>query len=268
VATQSFVEVAYGPHGLALIAMGIAPQASLDTLVSADQDRDIRQVAFVDTAGAVAAHTGVRCIPSCGSVVSGQSVAIGNMLASERVLPAMSEAYGAVEGELVDRLLAALRAGDEAGGDLRGRMSASLRVVSGEPAARSWQGGVYDLRADFGPDPLAELATHLRISRAYGVFFQSVFAPGLLTGSEPVTGADLDAALAGLDATQQDLGDDLEPTVWQGVLLLRAGQVERGAELISCGIVARPEFARFIDGLAQAGMISLNADDVLAAAKR
>lgn len=267
VATQSFVEVSYGPNGLDLLAMGLSPEQALAALVAADPDRDIRQVACLGAGGSVAEHTGGRCVPSCGSVVAGESVAIGNMLANDKVLPAVSEACAEAEGDLADRLLAALRAGERAGGDVRGRMSASLRVVAGEPAARPWQGTVYDLRTDFDADPLAVLGTSLRMSRAYTVFFESVFAPGLVTGAEPVTGEALDDALAGLDATQRDLGDDLEPTVWQGVLLLRAGQTRRGAELIARGIDARPEFARFVDGLATTGVLAMTSGEILQAVR-
>lgn len=268
VATQSFVEVSYGPNGLDLLAMGLAPEQALSTLVAADPDRDIRQVAYLDATGAIADHTGSRCVPSCGSVVAGQSVAIGNMLANDTVLPAMSEAYADADGDLADRLLAALKAGEEAGGDVRGRMSASLRVVAGEPAERAWQGTVYDLRVDFDADPLAALGTSLRMSRAYNVFFESVFAPGLVTGPEPVTGAALDQALAGLEATQRDLGPDLEPTVWQGVLLLRAGETERGAQLIARGIDTRKEFEHFVDGLAKIGVIGMTSAEIQKAVRR
>jgi uncharacterized Ntn-hydrolase superfamily protein len=268
IATQSFVEVSYGPNGLDLMAMGIAPQHALTTLAAVDPDRDLRQVAYLDVTGAIADHTGSRCVPSCGSVLAGQSIAIGNMLANDKVLPAMSEAYNGADGDLADRLLAALQAGEHAGGDVRGRMSASLRVVAAEPAARPWQGTVYDLRVDFDADPLAALATSLRMSRAYNVFFESVFAPGLVTGGEPVTGAVLDQALAGLEATQRDLGPDLEPTVWQGVLLLRAGQTERGAKLIARGIDARPEFAHFVDGLAKSGVLAMTTGEIRQAVRR
>jgi len=268
VATQSFVEVSYGPNGLDMMAMGLAPDAALAALVAADPDEDIRQVAFLSAAGAIACHTGARCVPSCGSVVAGPAIAIGNMLDNNSVLPAMADAFGSADGDLADQLLAALRAGEKAGGDVRGRMSASLKVVSGEPARRHWQGTLLDLRADFAPDPLDVLATSLRMSRAYGVFFESVFAPGLVTGPEPVVGEALETALDGLRATQRELGDDPEPTVWQGVLLLRAGDVERGCELIAKGIAARPQLARFVDGLARVGTIPMTAEQVLLAAKR
>ncbi|HEX4811434.1 MAG TPA: DUF1028 domain-containing protein [Nonomuraea sp.] len=263
IATQAFVEISYGPQGLELLDRGIAADEALATLLAADPDRDIRQVAFVDASGAIAHHTGSRCVPSCGSVVSGTAIAIGNMLANDRVLPAMADAYHAAEGELADRLLAALEAGEQAGGDARGRMSAALRVVTGDRAAHPWQGGVYDLRVDFDPDPLRALGTSLRMSRAYNVFFESVFAPGLVTGSEPVVGEKLEEALAGLRATQRELGEDPEPTAWQGVLLLRAGEVERGRELLARAIAARPPLARFVDGLAEVGTIPLASARVL-----
>jgi uncharacterized Ntn-hydrolase superfamily protein len=268
IATQSFVEVSYGPQGLDLLDMGIAPDPALTALLSADPDRDIRQVAFVGRSGAIAHHTGTRCVPSCGSVVAGPTIAIGNMLDNDRVLPSMSDAYDSGEGNLAERLIAALKAGEKAGGDVRGRMSASLRVVSGEPAARPWEGTLYDLRVDFDPDPLEQLSTSLRMSDAYRVFFESVFAPGLVTGSEPVTGDALEVALAGLQATQRELGQDPEPTVWQGVLLLRAGEVERGRELVARGIAVRPQFARFIDGLARIGTIPLTSEQILRTVRR
>ncbi|MFI6289107.1 DUF1028 domain-containing protein [Streptomyces sp. NPDC051018] len=267
VATQSFVEVSYGPRGLDLLGMGIAADAALTALLSADPDRDIRQVAVLDSSGAVAHHTGARCVPSCGSVVSGSMVAIGNMLDNDRVLPAIADGYETAGGEFAERLLAALRAGERAGGDVRGRMSASLRVVAAEPVSHPWEGGVYDLRADFDPDPLQALTTSLRMSRAYGVFFESVFAPGLVTGSEPVTGDALEDALAGLRATQRELGDDPEPTVWQGVLLLRAGDTGRGCELVAEAIAARPGLARFVDGLARVGTIALTSEEILGRVK-
>jgi uncharacterized Ntn-hydrolase superfamily protein len=263
IATQSFVEVSYGPRGLDLLEMRIAPEEALAALLSADPDRDIRQVAFVGASGAIAHHTGSRCVPSCGSVVARTSIAIGNMLDNDRVLPAVSDAFGSAEGDFAERLIAALKAGERAGGDVRGRMSASLRVVSGEPATHSWEGGRYDLRVDFDADPLEALSTSLRMSKAYGVFFESVFAPGLVTGSEPVVGDALEDALAGLEATQRDLGQDLEPTAWQGVLLLRAGDIDRGCELIARAIAVRPQFARFVDGLAQVGTIPMTSDQVL-----
>lgn len=263
IATQSFIEISYGPNGLDLLEMGVAPEQALAALVSADPDRDIRQVAVVGSSGDVAHHTGARCVPSCGSVVAGGAVAAGNMLDNDRVLPAMVDAFGSAEGEFAERLITALKAGDKAGGDVRGRMSTSLKIVAAEAAPHPWEGTLYDLRIDVAADPFEALSTSLRMTKAYHAFFTHVFAPGMVTGTEPLEGEALEAALADLQAAQRDLGPDLEATVWQGVLLLRAGQVERGRELIAQGVASRPQFARFIDGLAHVGIISMTADEIL-----
>lgn len=266
-ATQAFIEVGYGPRGIDLMAAGTSADDALDTLVSRDPDRDIRQVAFVDAAGVAAKHTGARCVPSCGSVTEGSAVATGNMLANDRVLPAMVEAFGAAEGDLAERLIAALDAGDGAGGDARGRMSASLQVVGADPVPNTWQGTIRDLRADFSASPIDDLRTSLKVSRAYDAMFEYVFAPGAVTGDEPRTGAALEAALGGLAATQHDLGDDPEPTVWKGVLLVRAGKIADGCRLIDQAIAARPELAGFIDGLTEVGILTVSADEALRVAR-
>lgn len=263
IATQSFVEVSYGPRGLDLLEQGVPAAEALAKLLAEDEDSDIRQVAYLDTTGSIAEHTGSRCVPSCGSFVDGSTIAIGNMLDNDGVLPAMVEAFGAAEGDLADRLLAGLAAGDAAGGDARGRMSAALRVVSGERPENAWQGTVADLRVDVDPEPISRLRESLRYHRAYGIFFESVFAPGLVTGAEPVQGADLERALEGLADTQKELGDDPEPTAWQGVLLLRAGRLDEGAALVARAIEARPQLAHFVDGLAQIGTIPFGSAEVL-----
>lgn len=268
IATQSFVEVSYGPRGLDLFEQGVSAKQALGQLLAEDADRDIRQVAYLDTTGVIAVHTGARCVPSCGSLVDGSVVAIGNMLDNDRVLSAMVDGFTGAQGELADQLLAGLAAGDDAGGDARGRMSAALRVVTGERPARPWEGTLVDLRVDLDPDPVQRLHESLRTHRAYGVFFESVFAPGLVTGAEPVVGDALERALAGLAATQRELGDDLEPTVWQGVLLLRAGRADEGCALIAQGIAARPQFAHFIDGLAQVGTLPMGSAEILREAGR
>jgi len=268
IATQSFVEVSYGPRGLDLIEEGVSPGEALAKLLAEDGDRDIRQVAYLDSKGSMAEHTGSRCVPSCGSVVDGSVIAIGNMLDNDGVLPSMVEAFQASEGDLADRLLSGLAAGDAAGGDARGRMSAALRVVSVEQPEQPWQGTLVDLRVDVDPEPISRLRESLRFHRAYGIFFQSVFAPGLVTGADPVIGEELERALAGLAATQVELGDDLEPTAWQGVLLLRAGRVDEGCKHIARAIAARPQLARFVDGLAQVGTIPIDSAEILGRAGR
>ena len=166
VATQSFTERGYGPRGLELLAAGESPADALAQLVEADEQRDFRQVAFLAADGRTAAHTGAACIPDCGHVERPGVSAQGNMLASPSVWHAAADTFVATKGPLAERLLAALDAAEEAGGDFRGRESATLVVVSGDPEEEPW-GRVFDLRVDNHPDPLGELRRLHAIAAAY-----------------------------------------------------------------------------------------------------
>jgi uncharacterized Ntn-hydrolase superfamily protein len=166
VATQSFTERGYGPRGLDLLAAGQPPADALGLLLEADEQRDFRQVAFLSADGRTAAHTGAACIPDCGHTDRAGVSAQGNMLASPAVWHAAADTFSAAEGSLAERLLAALDAAEEAGGDFRGRESATLVVVSGDPEEEPWQ-RVFDLRVDSHPDPLQELRRLHRIAAAY-----------------------------------------------------------------------------------------------------
>jgi uncharacterized Ntn-hydrolase superfamily protein len=166
VATQSFTEKGYGPRGLDLLAGGTAPADALAELLAADEQRDFRQVAFLSADGRTAAHTGAACIPDCGHVERAGVSAQGNMLASPTVWHAAADTFDESEGTLAERLLAALDAAEEAGGDFRGREAAALVVVSGDAAEEPWQ-RVYDLRVDNHAHPLAELRRLHRIAATY-----------------------------------------------------------------------------------------------------
>jgi uncharacterized Ntn-hydrolase superfamily protein len=166
VATQSFTERGYGPRGLDLLAAGESPADALAQLVEADEQRDFRQVAFLAADGSTAAHTGAACIPDCGHTARHNVSAQGNMLASPAVWPAAADTFETAEGPLAERLLAALDAAEEAGGDFRGRESATLLVVSGDRDEKPWQ-PVVDLRVDNHDEPLGELRRLHGLTAAY-----------------------------------------------------------------------------------------------------
>src|SRR3954471_17313103 len=155
VTTQSFSEVAHGPNGLALLRDGVAPKAALDRLLAADPGRELRQVGMVDRTGAAASFTGGRCVEAAGHVTAENVTIQANMMERATVWPAMLAAWQAPAVSFVDRLLAALRAAEREGGDLRGRQSAAL-VVSGTPADPGWS-RQFDVRVDDHPAPLDEL---------------------------------------------------------------------------------------------------------------
>lgn len=126
VATQSFVRVDYGPEGLDLLREGRSATEVLTSFVAADKDRDVRQLAMIDAQGDVAAHTGALCIQGAGHIIGDQFSVQANLMIDDTIWPAMDEAYRSAEGDLADRLVAALQAAQDAGGDIRGQQSAAF----------------------------------------------------------------------------------------------------------------------------------------------
>lgn len=166
VATQAMVEVSYGPRMLDLLADGQRPDEALRTLIDADPGAPTRQVAAVDATGAVAVHTGERCIGEAGHRTGEGWSVQANMMTAATVPDAMAEAFTTTPGELAVRLLAALDAAEAAGGDIRGRQSAALVVVSGDRTVPWWE-RAYDVRVDDHAEPLVELRRLVEMRRAY-----------------------------------------------------------------------------------------------------
>jgi uncharacterized Ntn-hydrolase superfamily protein len=166
VAVQARSRRGLGSSLMAGLAEGSSPSDLVRRAAHAAEDVD-RQIAVLDAAGRVAADTGRGSLPTSGHLIGDGFSVQGNMLASPDVLPAMSAAYSAAGGSLADRLLAALTAGQDAGGDLRGRQSASLQVVSGTPATEDDDGVRVDLRVDDSGDPVAQLRMLRNLQRAY-----------------------------------------------------------------------------------------------------
>jgi uncharacterized Ntn-hydrolase superfamily protein len=167
VATQSFSERSYGPLGLELMRAGREPELALAALVTADKRQQVRQVGMVDAEGRAAAHTGERCIAEAGHVTGDGFSVQANMMASSEVWPAMAETLATARGSFAERLLAALDAGEEAGGDFRGRRTAAILVVSAQSSGRPWDDRVIDLRVDDSEEPLVELRRLVLLSEAY-----------------------------------------------------------------------------------------------------
>jgi uncharacterized Ntn-hydrolase superfamily protein len=215
VATQSIVEVSYGPKGLELLAKGLAADEALKMLVQQDSGAPLRQVGMVDVHGRVAAHTGQACVPACGHVFGAGYSVQGNMLASDSVWKAMGPAFEAAEGDLADRLMAALEAAETAGGDVRGRQSAALLVVAGERPQNAWEGRRIDLHVEDDPRPLDELRRLLTIRRAHDLFEE---------GRAMVGSGDIDGALAKVVRARELQPDNVQFSFWAGVALANAGR--------------------------------------------
>jgi len=215
IATQSIVEVSYGPKGLELLAKGLSAAEALDTLVRQDPGAPLRQVGIVDAQGRVAAHTGQVCVPACAHAFGKGYSVQGNMLASDAVWEAMGPAFEKAEGDLAERLMAALEAAEQAGGDVRGRQSAALLVVSAERQENSWDGRRIDLHVENDRRPLEELRRLLTIRRAYALFEDA---------RQTMATGDLDAAIDQVVQAQELLPEEPQFAFWTGVTLANAGR--------------------------------------------
>ena len=167
VATQALANIGFGPRGLALMADGQPADAALAALLAGDPDREQRQVGLVDAQGRAAAHTGAACFDWAGHYVGAGFAAQGNILAGPEVVGAIAHTFENAGGELAERLLAALAAGDAAGGDRRGRQSAALYVARAGGSYGGTLDRYIDLRADDHPAPVSELARLLKLHRFY-----------------------------------------------------------------------------------------------------
>jgi len=246
VATQSFAEPAYGPKGLALMRLGVDAQAALTALVSADELRARRQVAFVDANGAVAVHTGDQCIAAAGHAIAEGVSTQANMMRNDRVWPAMLEAYHTSSGDLAERLLTSLDAAETAGGDVRGRQSAAMLVVAGASSGQPWRDRRFDLRVDDSADPLGELRRLVTINRGYH---------RMDIAEEREVAGDVAGALAEYEAARVFLSGNDEATFWSAVLMADAGRVDEARALFDEITAREPGWAELVRRLPDTGLL-------------
>lgn len=167
VATQSLVNPAYGPKGLALMKQGLSPQQTLDMLTLNDAGQMYRQVAMLNTKGEVAAHTGSDCIDMAGDRQGENFSVQANMMLKNTVWDAMATTFETTKGTLAERMLASMKAAENEKGDIRGKQSASILIVSGTATGNSWEDTLMDLRVDDHKNPLEELERLMKIHKAY-----------------------------------------------------------------------------------------------------
>ena len=228
VATQANVAPAYGPRALALLREGADAEQTLTRLLAQDAGAAGRQVAVVDANGGVAVHTGGSCIPFAGQATSDGVSCQANIMASERVWPAMLDAFASSSGTLTTRLLGALEAAQQEGGDLRGSQSAAILVV---PAAgEEWQ-TVVSLRVEDHPAPLPELRRLIGLHDAYVL---AARADELLNGERYDEAAELFIRAAELAP------DNHELRFWAGLGAAQGGDLETGVAQVREAIAQHP----------------------------
>lgn len=167
IATQSWANLNYGVKGLEMLQRGLSPEEVLKELVASDDKSGARQVGIVDARGRSVEFTGENCFEWAGGIAEENFTVQGNLLVSKDTVDAMKETFLHVEGSLADRLLAALQAGESAGGDKRGKQSAALLVVKENGSYGGYTDRYIDLRVDDHADPVKELARLLKLHQLY-----------------------------------------------------------------------------------------------------
>jgi uncharacterized Ntn-hydrolase superfamily protein len=217
VATQSVTDPNYGKLGLEMMRAGKSAPTALKSLLAGDDDRENRQVGMIDSQGRVAAHTGSKCIEAAGHRTGKDYSVQANLMANDRVWPAMAKAFESAKGDLAERMLAALDAAQKEGGDLRGMQSAALIVVAGKATGDLDKDRPIDLRVDESTEPLKELRRLLTVRRA-GNYADA--------GWEAGERNDLDGLNRGFKMAAKLLPDDPEIAFWHGVFLVKMDRVE------------------------------------------
>ncbi|MFA6597954.1 MAG: DUF1028 domain-containing protein [Ignavibacteriaceae bacterium] len=217
VATQSFVNPAFGLGGLDLLKKGKTPQEAVDELLKSDEGREFRQLAILDAKGNAASYTGKDCIQPAGNIVGKNFSVQANLMSNDKIWPAMAEAFQNSKGPLAERMLLALEAAEKAGGDVRGKQSAALLVVRAKSTGKVWEDRLVDLRIDDSPAPLPELRRLLKVHRAYD---------HMNNGDLAVEKNNMDLAMNEYSSAMKMFPDNLEMKFWTAVALANKGMMK------------------------------------------
>ena len=246
VATQSFVDPSYGKLGLDLMRAGRSAPDALKALLAGDEGRDVRQVAMIDAQGRVDAWTGSKDIQAAGHFVGKNYSVQANLMLNEKVWPAMSRAFETAKGDLAERMLAALDAAQSEGGDIRGRQSAALVVVSGKPSGKTWADRLFDLRVDDHAEPLKELRRLVTLQRAYN---------HMNAGDLAVEKKDNEGALREYSAAEKLVPDNAEMIYWHAVALVNMNRVEEALPLFRRVFAMDKNWATLTPRLTKPGLL-------------
>jgi uncharacterized Ntn-hydrolase superfamily protein len=246
VATQSFADPSYGKLGLDLMRMGKSAPDALKALLAGDENREVRQVAMIDAQGRVDAWTGSKDIQAAGHTVGKDYSVQANLMLNDKVWPAMARAFETTRGDLADRMLAALDAAQAEGGDIRGRQSAALIVVSGKPTGKPWVDRIFDLRVDDSPEPLKELRRLVTLNRAYN---------HMNAGDLAVEKKDNEGALREYSAAERLVPDNAEMIFWHAVALVNMNRVEESLPLFRKVFTMDKNWATLTPRLPKSGLL-------------
>ena len=249
VATQSFVNPAFGPNGLALLKEGLNAKQVVEKLIAEDNGRDYRQLSIMDSYGNAATFTGKNCIAEAGHLTGKDFSVQANMMLNNKVPAAMAEAYKNSKGQLAERLLAALQAAQSVGGDIRGKQSAAILVVKSKSTGKLWEDRIVDIRVDDNPDPILEIARILKVHRAY---------EHMNRGDLAMENGDTQKALEEYSAAEKMFPNNLEMKFWHAVTLVNNGKVEDALPIFKVVFDKDKNWKTLLLRLPNAGLLNVN----------
>lgn len=223
VATQSFVNPSFGPRGLSLLENGLTPKMAVKTLLELDEGRDVRQLAILDVHGNVEAYTGNNCIEAAGHLIGDNFSVQANLMEKNTVWPAMAEAFKNKKGSLAERMLSAMEAAQNEGGDIRGKQSVAILVVKGKSSGNSWEDNIVDLRIEDHENPLKEMRRILTIHKAYEYMNK---------GDLAVEVGNNDLAKEHYQHAQELNPDNLEMKYWYAITLANNGDIDEAKSIL------------------------------------
>lgn len=252
IATQSFVNKSFGIRGLKLIENGNTADETLKTLLSDDEGREVRQVAIIDAAGGISVHTGNKCIDYAGHILGEDFSVQSNMMLNSTVPKAMADAYKSNANlPLAERVLEALKAAQNAGGDIRGKQSAAIRIVKTKKSSEPWNDDyVVDLRVDDHENPIVEIERLLKVQRAYEFMNE---------GDLMVEINDMEKAMQAYNSAMQMFPENLEMKYWTAITLANNGDSKSASKMLHEIYLQDENWRELTKRLPKVGLLNVNA---------
>jgi len=249
IATQSLVNVSFGPRGLALLKEGKTANEVLNSLISDDNGREFRQLAIIDKNGNVAAFTGKKCIADAGQITGKNFSVQANMMLNKKVWSAMANAFENSTGPLAERMVEALKAAESVGGDIRGQQSAAILVVRGSSTGKLWEDRLIDLRVEDHPQAVKEIERVLKVHRAYEHMNQ---------GDLAIEMGDEKKALKEYSTAEKMFPDNVEMKYWHAVSLVNMGKLEDALPIFKTVFERDPNWIELTKRIVPNGLLKVN----------
>lgn len=251
VAVQSFVNLEYATYGLEMMEDGKTPEQALGKLLSRDTMPEIRQIVMMDSKGNIEGYTGDRCVKEAGHIIGKNYSVQGNMMTKSTTLKAMASTFESSKGPLPIRMLNSLKVADQDGGDIRGKQSACMKIVTADFPKHEWDGITLDLRIDDHKDPVSELERLLRINAAYQHMNRAEMAFG---------GDDMETAFKHYAEAQKLYPDNHEMSFWQAVSLANIGKYHEAYGIFYILFDKAPEWKTLTRRLISAEILNVDID--------